>query len=443
MPLGGGTGGGVGFANPMTTQSDLIVGDSGGSPIRLPKGADGQVLTVDPSTHQLIWANPATGFSNPMTTRGDVLIEGAGPAAARLPIGAAGKVIRSDGTDPSWQTLAEADLATTDVTTINVTSTKHGLAPKAPADATKFLNGAATPAYASPKDTDLATTDVTGNNVGSTKHGFAPKSPADATQFLNGAATPAYAAVKDTDLATTDVTGNNVTISKHGFAPKAPNDATKYLDGTGAYSTPSGGGGSYRPYIDTIALDGTYGDDFTAASLDGKWTPRNQASESFQLGGGTWMQYDITNASDDRGQFFQTDGSGDMELILTFARSNFGATGEMFGPTFVDASGNGIAVCFYDNTAGMYLVRLATYVYTSTSGSISLFDKSSMDGATVYLGLRVVGTTFDARYSLNGFTWSEYCQSDSYGFTRNRLGFGRFLGTPTHDRIAVDRFNKI
>lgn len=93
-------------------------------------------------------------------------------------------------------------------------------------------------------DTVGAGTDITTNNVTSTKHGLAPKSPADATQFLNGAATPTYAQPKDSDLATTDVTTNNVSTSKHGFAPKAPNVATQYLDGTGAYSTPAGSGTS-------------------------------------------------------------------------------------------------------------------------------------------------------------------------------------------------------
>lgn len=90
-----------------------------------------------------------------------------------------------------------------------------------------------------PTDATVTFTDITTNNVTSTKHGYAPKSPADATKFLNGAATNAYAAVKDSDLAFTDVTTNNVTTSAHGFAPKAPNDATKFLDGTGAYSKPS------------------------------------------------------------------------------------------------------------------------------------------------------------------------------------------------------------
>lgn len=98
-------------------------------------------------------------------------------------------------------------------------------------------------------DAELSTSDITTNNVSSSKHGFAPKSPADATKFLNGAATPDYAAVKDSDLSTSDVTDNNVSTSKHGFAPKLPNDATKYMDGTGVYSVPAGGGSMHAGVV--------------------------------------------------------------------------------------------------------------------------------------------------------------------------------------------------
>jgi hypothetical protein len=89
-------------------------------------------------------------------------------------------------------------------------------------------------------DSAITFTDITTGNVSSTKHGFAPKSPADATQFLNGAATPAYAAVKDSDLSTSDVTTNNASTTKHGFLKKLDNTATHYMDGTGAWSTPAG-----------------------------------------------------------------------------------------------------------------------------------------------------------------------------------------------------------
>jgi hypothetical protein len=136
--------------------------------------------------------------------------------------------------------IVEAAITLADNTTNDVTSTKHGLAPKSPADATKFLNGAATPAFALVKDSDLSTSDVATNDVTSTKHGLAPKSPADATKFLNGAATPAFALVKDSDLSTSDVATNDVTSTKHGLAPKSPADATKFLNGaaTPAWTVP-------------------------------------------------------------------------------------------------------------------------------------------------------------------------------------------------------------
>ena len=80
---------------------------------------------------------------------------------------------------------------------------------------------------AQPTEANLSTSDIATNNVSSTKHGLAPKSPADGTQFLNGAATPSFAAVKDADVAFTDVTTNNVSATKHGYVPKIPADATK------------------------------------------------------------------------------------------------------------------------------------------------------------------------------------------------------------------------
>jgi hypothetical protein len=91
----------TGMDNPMTTQDDLIVGGVAGAPARLAKGTDGQVLTVDPSTHHLVWATPASSYSDPLTTRGDLVKRGAS-STTRLAIGASGKILTSDGTDPAW-----------------------------------------------------------------------------------------------------------------------------------------------------------------------------------------------------------------------------------------------------------------------------------------------------------------------------------------------------
>ena len=143
----------------------------------------------------------------------------------------------------STDTDSDATLSTSDITTNDVSITKHGFAPKSPNDATTFLNGVG--AYAQPKGTDLTLTDVTTNDVSITKHGFAPKAPNDATKYLNGTGfwtVPAGSGgtASDATLTTSDITTNDVSITKHGFAPKAPNDATMFLNGVGAYAQPKG-----------------------------------------------------------------------------------------------------------------------------------------------------------------------------------------------------------
>lgn len=50
-----------GMANPMTTAGDLIVGGASGAPARLAKGSDSYILTIDPTTHLIVWAAPPAG----------------------------------------------------------------------------------------------------------------------------------------------------------------------------------------------------------------------------------------------------------------------------------------------------------------------------------------------------------------------------------------------
>lgn len=83
-------------------------------------------------------------------------------------------------------------------------------------------------------DENIIITDVTDNDVSITAHGFAPKAPDDATKFLDG--TAVYDTVKETDLSLSDVTTNNVSITKHGLVPKAPNDTTKFLRGDATWN---------------------------------------------------------------------------------------------------------------------------------------------------------------------------------------------------------------
>jgi len=93
-----------GLANPMTQPADLIVGGSGGTPVRLGKGADTQVLTVVAGA--LAWATPASGgMTNPMTGTGDLIRGGASGVATRLAVGTNGMWLTLSGGIPAWASL--------------------------------------------------------------------------------------------------------------------------------------------------------------------------------------------------------------------------------------------------------------------------------------------------------------------------------------------------
>jgi hypothetical protein len=96
--------GGGGFSNPMTTIGDIIIGDTGGSPIRLAAGTNGHVLTL--SGGSPVWAagGGGGGMTNPMTTIGDIIIGDSGGSPIRLGAGSNGQVLSLSSGSPVWST---------------------------------------------------------------------------------------------------------------------------------------------------------------------------------------------------------------------------------------------------------------------------------------------------------------------------------------------------
>lgn len=70
-----------GLTNPMTTDGDMILGGSSGTPTRLAKGSDNYVLGISATTHLPVWMfnNGGGGGDvlNPMIAVGDLIIGGA------------------------------------------------------------------------------------------------------------------------------------------------------------------------------------------------------------------------------------------------------------------------------------------------------------------------------------------------------------------------------
>lgn len=90
----------VGFKSPGTVAANKVWilpnTDSTGT----------QALVSDGSLN-LSWASIVT---DPMTTRGDLLYRNASNVNDRLPVGAANRILKSDGTDPSWGLLVNANV---------------------------------------------------------------------------------------------------------------------------------------------------------------------------------------------------------------------------------------------------------------------------------------------------------------------------------------------
>lgn len=87
-----------------------------------------------------------------------------------------------------------------------------------------------------------------------------PTPPGNATQFLNGASTPAFAQVKDSDLDIQDNTAGNAATDRHGFLRKLSNVATEFMNGAGNWATPAAASPTWNNgYVayDTSTASGT------------------------------------------------------------------------------------------------------------------------------------------------------------------------------------------
>lgn len=97
--------GGSGFESPMTASGDLMYGGAAGVATRLAKGDDGQVLKMVGGlpawAEDLVGTGGGGGMVNPMTSPRDLILGGTGGNPVRLPNGTADQVLSSNG----WITL--------------------------------------------------------------------------------------------------------------------------------------------------------------------------------------------------------------------------------------------------------------------------------------------------------------------------------------------------
>lgn len=119
--------------------------------------------------------------------------------------------------------VTEAVQLLSDNTTANVTTGRHGYAPKLPNSTGVYLDGQGN--YTAPPGGGSADVALTGNVSGS-------GTTTVSVTINTGVVTEAMQLLADN-------TTYNVTTGRHGYAPKLPNSSTQYLDGTGAFATPT------------------------------------------------------------------------------------------------------------------------------------------------------------------------------------------------------------
>jgi hypothetical protein len=139
--------------------------------------------------------------------------------------------LSGDGKGNVLSVTASAPLASSGGANPNITLT-------VPSDNTKFLDG--TGAFDTVKDSDLSLSDITTNNVSTTKHGFVPKAPNDTTKFLRGDGTwdvPASGGLTEFTEAETTATPN-ATVPVNSLTPVTSTTNADFAiipKGTGAF----------------------------------------------------------------------------------------------------------------------------------------------------------------------------------------------------------------
>lgn len=224
-------------------------------------------------------------------------------------------------------------------------------------------------------------------------------------------------------------------------------DGLLHLKDSAAAVTDVGGGGSGRALLDATTLDGTYGDDFTATSLDAKWTRQGTdvGDEAFDASSEGWMSVDLGELPA-AASYHQTITTADeFEVVLTSAYYVYNHAGNTnLGPYIVDSAGGGVAMVTYGGT--VKLIVLTAYAWsadTSPVTVITLGDGNDWKDKKIWLSLVKRGSLYFGRFSFDGSTWSRFTWHYTNSFTVAKVGHGRLLDSAPNnqEQYRVDRFN--
>lgn len=182
---------------------------------------------------------------------------GGGGGALLPPTGSNNSLLRVLAGIPAWAAqpdITESDLSLSNVTTDDVSTSRHGFAPKAPNDATKFLNGVG--AYSVPAGSGGTISDLT--STGGTITVGSPTGPTTNVDLpTSGVTAGTYGDATDVGRFTVDAEGRITAASSVAISGIAGTGLVKIFDstlGANAATIDTGAGGIPAGHADLIVL---------------------------------------------------------------------------------------------------------------------------------------------------------------------------------------------
>lgn len=329
---------------PYTTKGALVVGDGAGNPTQVSPGTNGWVLSSDSTqTAGIKWIALAGG--------GDMVLSAAQANTGLKTFDSSSLAIKANGSS-GVTTFANANVGVTNYTITYPATT-------------------GTIALLTTIDSGATFTDITTNNVSTTKHGFAPKGSGVATEYLNGNGTWSVPAGGGGGVSTVSVVTANGFAGTVATATTTPaitltTSITGVLKGNGSAISAAAAGSDYV----SPGLASSSGLTSTTGKLLGRSTAATGALEEITLGTnlsftGTTLNAagaggSITIAADNTATtyypvFYNTTGSMTTAYIdnTTTPLSYVPSTGTLTASTFVGAlTGNASTVTTNANLTG-------------------------------------------------------------------------------------------